>query len=756
MTQNPYRAAGTFRGTTYMERQADRDLRSAILDNQRYPYVLAARQSGKSSLLLNVQASLSTREYHCVNIDFSLYPPTCFHDYDAFLTQVASDVKASFEAARETSPCSQTLGAIFDWALAQTSKAVVVFLDEVDALSRSPFKDTVFSSIRGIFNGRASSSAKGYSRLQFVLAGAVREKDLISDIHGSPFNVGESIELKDLSVSEVDAMAKPLRAVANVRNEMSRRIYHHTNGSVYLTQLVLERIWKRAADKTSVAIGESEIDECVDEIIDRSAANVHFSAVRQLLVDEGRRLQEQQSNRPTSAVVNDDEMRAILLFAGVGGEYEGFRNKIYARVFGRGSSLDLTKVFPLLGGSRIESAKPRRLLGLKWMGGVMVIGVAVWVGAAVEDGSATKRVEQLNDLLAQVEKRANSDADALREMGFARQTLEDKLEQVFRRGIDQSVLVSDGREVVTFSHLGYAGLWRREMGDVALWKILSGGLVWTLEGASLDGRRVVAVGSERRRWHQLEEGKGDDEGEVVQVQDMEPRGGVWKYPIKGRLEALAISPDGRGISVAQMDMVRGIEVGGQEQWRCTIPVRKGNAERGIGKERVTKMTYSQDSADVIIGTSGGRIGVLKGGRYRVAQMFELGNEAIVGLLPLVGGQEVMCSDSTGVVVIWSVIEGKKRAVFRIDGNVRCMAYSSAKRQVLIGSDTRVSLRDALTGNIVRSYRVGSGEVTDVGFGPQGSLIVATDIGVTEWDSSLGERIGGFSFVREVARKNVEN
>jgi predicted AAA+ superfamily ATPase len=67
---NPYRAAGTFAGPSYTERKADKDLIRAIQQNQRFPYVLAPRQSGKSSLITHARGKLSPPEYRTAFIDF--------------------------------------------------------------------------------------------------------------------------------------------------------------------------------------------------------------------------------------------------------------------------------------------------------------------------------------------------------------------------------------------------------------------------------------------------------------------------------------------------------------------------------------------------------------------------------------------------------------------------------------------------------------------------------------------------------------
>ena len=91
---NPYRAAGTFIGATYTERQADRDLRRALERNQRYPYVLAPRQSGKSSLVAHVRAALGP-EYRSAFVDFSVYGPAELADQDRFEARFFEDCRRS-------------------------------------------------------------------------------------------------------------------------------------------------------------------------------------------------------------------------------------------------------------------------------------------------------------------------------------------------------------------------------------------------------------------------------------------------------------------------------------------------------------------------------------------------------------------------------------------------------------------------------------------------------------------------------------
>jgi hypothetical protein len=77
----PYRAAGTFTGEAYVERKADRALAREIRGNQRFPYVVAPRQSGKSSLLVRTLEALPAKECRGALVDLSPLP---LDDYEKF------------------------------------------------------------------------------------------------------------------------------------------------------------------------------------------------------------------------------------------------------------------------------------------------------------------------------------------------------------------------------------------------------------------------------------------------------------------------------------------------------------------------------------------------------------------------------------------------------------------------------------------------------------------------------------------------
>jgi HEAT repeat protein len=335
---NPYRAVGTFVGEAYVEREADRRLRAAIEANQRYPYMLAPRQSGKSSLIAHTRTALSPADYRSVLIDLSTFSPHALADYDEFLHQVFAGwladlgFRESFvlEYGRFTSG--------LEILLTLAPRRLVLFIDEIDVLLGSPFKDSFLSVIRNVFNQRVDLT--DYVRAQFVLAGATRPEQLISDTQRSPFNVGEPIELTDLTPAEVQQISCHASGVgAAVHPGVAATIHRHTGGSVYLTQLVLERLWEDAVSRRPSEVSVADVVRVVDAIVAGSSRDVHFTNIYNMVVADQRarqilaRLLQQEP-------VNDLD-RGYMAHTGLYGPPGPFRNGIYARVFGTGGPLDV-------------------------------------------------------------------------------------------------------------------------------------------------------------------------------------------------------------------------------------------------------------------------------------------------------------------------------------------------------------------------------------------------------------------------------
>lgn len=342
---NPYRAAGTFAGPSYTERKADRDLVRAIEQNQRFPYVLAPRQSGKSSLITHARAKLSPPEYRTAFIDFSIFDPEDISDIGKFQLRFFSDWHRSLRVKLPLDPAERFLDRI-DCLLQHFPDArLITFMDEIDALLPIEFKDTFFSIVRNTFNERATSPE--FTRIQFILAGAARPEELISDRLRSPFNVGEAIVLDEFSLDETVEMCTHLAEVSRASEEgIAETIYRYARGSVYLTQLILERLWNVAVAKDAEWRTPSNlkiaIEHIVDDIIARADQDIHFKNIK------GSFQNRKDSAAVFQKVVADGSQatpseRELLWFTGLAPR-DGtslYRNQIYEKVFQAGGPLDL-------------------------------------------------------------------------------------------------------------------------------------------------------------------------------------------------------------------------------------------------------------------------------------------------------------------------------------------------------------------------------------------------------------------------------
>ncbi len=335
MSANPYRAAGTFSGPAYTEREADRDLRRAIEQNQRFPYMLAPRQSGKSSLLNHLRGGLDAARFRCGFVDLSIFRVEELGDYDRFLARFFGDLTHSLgipTPAVQGRPMADLLALL----AAVPGPRVVLLIDEVDALRTSAFRDTFFSDIRSVFNDRAT--VPELNRVQFVLAGAARVEELITDAARSPFNVGKSIQLDDFSLDEVEHLCEHLRSLGlRLPADLPERLHHHTSGSPYLTQLLLEQLW----DSLSGFTGDppapeailARVDALADGIVAGAAEDIHFRNIAQMVEREpetlrlwrraivGAPLGKLQWDRLQITGLTGRDRKAV------------YRNRIYERVF---------------------------------------------------------------------------------------------------------------------------------------------------------------------------------------------------------------------------------------------------------------------------------------------------------------------------------------------------------------------------------------------------------------------------------------
>jgi WD40 repeat protein len=337
-SKNPYRAAGTFSGPAYIERSADRELRRAVEQNQRYPYMLAPRQSGKSSLLYSLRSNLDPNVFRCGFVDLSTFRPKELRNYDHFLCRLFADFADTLRAPK-IAVSGQPRKDLLVLMAAVPSPRVVLLLDEIDALRRSRFKNTFFSDVRNIFNDRADPNQKELKRIQFVLAGAARVEELITDSTRSPFNVGEPIRLDDFTLEEVMNLCCHLDASGptGFTAGLPERLHYHAGGSVYLTQLLLERLWDwlkgQELEKFAAEVIIERVDTLADQIVSEAAQNIHFRNITLLLKRDVKALGPWRQVI-AGQTLNESELDRLRAIGLAGQDPTAvFRNRIYKRVF---------------------------------------------------------------------------------------------------------------------------------------------------------------------------------------------------------------------------------------------------------------------------------------------------------------------------------------------------------------------------------------------------------------------------------------
>ncbi len=333
--KNPYWIVGNQEGRAYVERDADIKLRRELTDNQRYLFLYGPRCSGKSSLIIHCMDSLSPGQYCCTRVDVSRLPLT---DYPTFigrlLETVAQDTALDKQVIRTDAPEDTILA----W-LGTFPQRLVLFLDEVQALARAPFRDQLFGKLRFLYNVRTENTL--YSRLQVVLAGSVQPEQLMPSALATPFASG-AITVPKLSAKQVEKLSWDLEtAQVPVDAQVSHLLFQQTGGHVHLCQLVLHGLWSEASQSRS-AIGIGDVERVVDRLVNQADKIPFFASIYQTLKEDLPRLAAFQQFILGTAP--DGKTLAELCALGISEPENPFASPIYERVFGPAGPLDLRRL----------------------------------------------------------------------------------------------------------------------------------------------------------------------------------------------------------------------------------------------------------------------------------------------------------------------------------------------------------------------------------------------------------------------------
>jgi hypothetical protein len=337
----------------YIRRKADTQLLELCLKGE-YAHIFNARQTGKSSLLVRTRAELEKQGVQAIVVDLqklgSVSEANSWYYNVAHMIEgqlgLSANLKDWWAAQAALSPTYRWVMFFKQLVLAEISKPIVIFIDEMDRTRTLPFRDDIFSALREMYNDRAT--APELRKLTFVLAGLATPQELIGDLGMTSYNIGEAVELGDLPAKgeDVNQLAQGLGLATPKKAQGALdRILGWTGGHPYLTQKLCSLVANLVAKEHRTNCSARDIAQLV------ANAFVSGSQDRNLVYVEKELLKEREGEVTRAVVLaelgrvldggvpdRNNAVQAELKLTGVVKVKDGhleIRNRIYKKVFDR-------------------------------------------------------------------------------------------------------------------------------------------------------------------------------------------------------------------------------------------------------------------------------------------------------------------------------------------------------------------------------------------------------------------------------------
>jgi hypothetical protein len=205
--------------------------------------IKAPRQMGKSSLMLRILAYASQQNYYTVTLDFRLADSKIFQDLDLllkwFCVSIAKELGLPNKLAEYWDDIFGSKMSCKDYfenyLLASLDQPLVLALEEVDNIFPYPdLADDFFALLRSWHEEAKISQI--WQKMRLILVHST-EVYIPLNINQSPFNVGLSIELPELTLSQVQDLA--LKHGLNIEQTQIEQLMQMLGGHPYLIRVAL-------------------------------------------------------------------------------------------------------------------------------------------------------------------------------------------------------------------------------------------------------------------------------------------------------------------------------------------------------------------------------------------------------------------------------------------------------------------------------------------------------------------------------------
>jgi hypothetical protein len=237
---------------TYVEREADYKLHQfAQLErvSNRICFILAPRQTGKTSLMVKTIGQLPPEEFICVQLDFQEFSSSANSDetlYYSLLNQICRQIadidsdnywvkllNATWNETPDLDPKLRFKNFIIEQILnKKKGTKLIIFIDEIQNLISCKQQNSFIGFIKSLSQ---SDRPTALGRLAFVLLGVARPSDLVTD-YKVALNLGDRLELGTLKESNCKPLWQGLQDVTSDPETIVHFILDWTGGQPFLTQ----------------------------------------------------------------------------------------------------------------------------------------------------------------------------------------------------------------------------------------------------------------------------------------------------------------------------------------------------------------------------------------------------------------------------------------------------------------------------------------------------------------------------------------